>query len=262
MGTPAPELSLVIPTYDERENIEEILRATSRALENRSYEVIVVDDDSPDRTWEVVEQIAASVPGIRLVRRLERPPDQAHSVIEGFRVSRGAVIGKMDADGSHDPRALVALLEAIDAGFDVAVGSRYAPGASISAWPLYRRLLSTGSTVLVRALLRLGIRDPLSGFWLMRREVYEQASEAQFASGFKILLPLCVRWSRSGIVEVPIHFRDRIRGRTKLRAAVVLKAMRLIISLTALSLHRPAKVEPREEQSAGVRGSSDRRQRG
>jgi hypothetical protein len=239
--TMKPELSLVIPTYNERENVEQILQATVVALECRQFEIIVVDDDSPDRTWEIVEQIAAVMPAIRLVRRMGVRRDQAQALMEGFRVSRGTMLGKMDADGSHDPRALPQLITAIESGFEVAIGSRYASGGSISSWPLHRRVLSRASTAVVQSILRLKLEDPLSGFWLLRREVYEQAARFPMSAGFKVLLQLCVRGHARKIVEVPIHFRDRTRGTTKLRPRVVLQSLVSTISLAAATRHRTAK---------------------
>jgi dolichol-phosphate mannosyltransferase len=226
-----PELSLVIPTYNERENIEHILRATVETLRSRPFEIIVVDDNSPDRTWEIVERVAALMPCVRLVRRMEGPRDQAHAVMEGFGVSCGMILGKMDADGSHDPRAIDQLIEALNAGFEVGVGSRYSTGSTISAWPLRRRLLSKVSTAMVRTILRLKINDPLSGFWMLRREVFERAAKFPVLDGFKVLLQLCVRGRPRGITEVPIHFRDRSRGTTKLKPKLLLQGMAMVVSL-------------------------------
>jgi len=236
-----PELSLVIPTYNERENIEEILLATVDALGGRAFEIIVVDDNSPDRTCEIIERVAATTPSIRLVRRMEGHRDQAHAIMEGFRVSTGEILGKIDADGSHDPRALAQLIGAIDAGFEVAIGSRYSRGATISSWPLQRRILSKVSTAVVRAAIRLKIEDPLSGFWVIRREVYERAAKFPVSGGFKVLLQLCVRGRVRRIAEVPIHFRDRTRGRTKLRSRLLFQSLAMVISLAAANLHRSTK---------------------
>lgn len=231
-ATVTPVLSLVIPTYNERDNIEETLRATVESLEGKlPYEVIVVDDDSPDGTWEIVKRFAAVSPGVRLVRRTGGTRDQAHAIVEGFRVARGAILGKMDADGSHDPRALAALVAKIDAGFEVVIGSRYADGGTISSWPLPRRMLSTVGTAIVRALMKMDVDDPLSGFWVIRREVFERAAKHRFTDGFKVLLQLCVRGQARQIAEVPIEFRDRTRGKTKLRPAVLLKSLNSLVSL-------------------------------
>jgi dolichol-phosphate mannosyltransferase len=240
--TITPQVSLVIPTYNERENIEAILRATVQSLEKqRSYEVIVVDDDSPDRTWAIVEGFAATSPSIRLVRRTLERKDQAQAILAGFRTSRGAIVGKMDADGSHDPGALPQLLAAIDAGFEVAIGSRYVNGGAVASWPLRRRVLSRMATGIVRTTMHLDIADPLSGFWLMRREIFERAATYPASGGFKVLLQLCVRGQARKIAEVPIQFRDRIRGKSKLRPMVLVQSMVSLVSLAAESVHRRAK---------------------
>ncbi len=231
-----PTVSIVIPTYNERGNIEQVLRAAADALKNESYEVIVVDDDSPDRTWEIVEQTAKEVPGIRLLRRTGGIRDQAHSLMDGFKISRGGILGKMDADGSHPASALPELLRTIEAGCDVAVGSRYASGGTIAGWPLGRRILSRASTTAVRLLLGLKIHDPLSGFWLIRRELYERALRDTIPKGYKILLELCVRGHPNRIGEVPIHFQNRSRGKSKLRPALLFHAIALTTSLVKANL--------------------------
>lgn len=225
-----PKVSIVIPTYNESGNIEQVLRAAADALKNDSYEVMVVDDDSPDRTWEIVERVAGEIPGIRLLRRTEGIRDQAHALMDGFKILRGAILGKMDADGSHPASALPKLLQTIESGCDVAVGSRYASGGTTAGWPIGRRILSKASTILVRSLLGLKINDPLSGFWLIRREVYELALRDSMPKGYKILLELCVRGHPNRIGEVPIHFQNRSRGKSKLRPALLFHA----IALTAL----------------------------
>jgi dolichol-phosphate mannosyltransferase len=230
--TPEPLLSLVIPTYNERDNIAEILRAAIAALGTTFvYEIIVADDDSPDRTWEVVEEIRADAPMVRLLRRTQGAKDQAHAVVEAFQIARGAILGKMDADGSHDPRALLAMVAKIEAGYEVAVGSRYARGGAIVSWPLPRRILSTASTAMVRTLMQLDIEDPLSGFWVMRREIFARAAQHPISGGFKVLLQLCVRGGAHKIAEVPIQFRDRTRGKTKLRPSVLLRSLISLLRL-------------------------------
>jgi len=242
----ATDLSLIIPTYNERETIEGILCATVRALGNRSFEVIVVDDDSPDRTWEIVEHLSAMTPVIRLLHRTGSRRDQAHAVMEGFRISRGAILGKMDADGSHEPRALPQLIEAIENGFEVAIGSRYSPGGTISSWPRHRRILSKVSTIVVRLLLGLEIKDPLSGFWMVRREVYDRTATFPTSDGFKLLLQLCVRGRAQRIAEVPIDFHDRMGGKTKLRAAVIFQSLAMTVSMAVANLYHSSRAKRRD----------------
>jgi dolichol-phosphate mannosyltransferase len=231
----APRLSLVIPTYNERENIEQILLETARVLDRIPCEIIVVDDDSPDLGWRLVEQLRAAMPQVRLVRRMRQTRDQAQSLIEGFRVSRGQVLGKMDADGSHDPAALIAMLNAIDSGFEVAIGSRYVHGHRPGG-RLPRRFLSRMSAALVRWLLWLEITDPLSGFWLIKRQVYQRAAMGDVSRGYKLLLAICVRGRVRKVAEIPIKFRERRHGRSKLSAMVLFRAARLALSLIVFKI--------------------------
>jgi dolichol-phosphate mannosyltransferase len=151
-----PELSLVIPTYNERENIEYLLCDLGQVLADRSHEIIVVDDDSPDGTWKLVESLRAKVPNVRLERR-KGERTLAESIITGFRLATGRILGCMDADGSHPTAAIPALLAMMEQGFDVVVGSRYLQNGSISGWPVRRRLLSRAGAGFTRRMLHLPI---------------------------------------------------------------------------------------------------------
>ena len=220
----------MIPTYNERDNIEPLLTSLIRALNPWRFEILVVDDDSPDHTWEVVERFSATRPEVRLVRR-KAPRDLAQSVMEGFSVARGAILGSMDADGSHEPAAVPVMLRTLESGYAMVIGSRHVAGGSISGWSWHRRVLSQAATWVTRALLRLPIRDPLSGLYLIRREVYELATRSAWPRGFKILLELYVRGAPRGVVEVPIHFRNRSRGRSKLSVRVLWHGIAGVVAL-------------------------------
>lgn len=225
------EFSLVIPTYNERDNIEPLLTSLIRELNPWRFEILVVDDDSPDHTWEVVERFSATHPEVRLVRRRTAPRDLAQSVMEGFSIARGAILGSMDADGSHEPAAVPVMLRTLESGYAMVVGSRHVAGGSISGWSWRRRVLSQVATWVTRGLLRLPIRDPLSGLYLIRREVYELATRSAWPRGFKILLELYVRGAPRSVVEVPIHFSNRSRGRSKLSVRVLWHGIAGVIAL-------------------------------
>ncbi len=229
--TPHLELSLIVPTYNEKENIEAILHGLVCALEGRRYEIIVVDDDSTDRTWELVEMLSSGTPAIWLERRRGKKRDLAQSIMEGFGLAQGDILGCMDADGSHPPEAISQLLETCENGFEMVVGSRYIVGGSTSGWPLGRQALSRAATVVTRSLLGLPIRDPLSGFFLLQRAVYERAIDVANPRGFKILLELYMRGRPSSVMEVPIHFHNRRVGRSKLSAKVLYQGVVGMLSL-------------------------------
>lgn len=168
----APLASLIVPTYNERDNVVPLLDQVRAALADRAFEIWVVDDDSPDETWRVAEAYGAAHPEVAVLRRRgERGLSAA--VVEGFRHARGAVLAVMDADLSHDPALLPALIDAVEGGADVAVGSRRVPGGGADVWPWYRRLASDAATHLARRVLDLSLADPMSGYFALRREVFE-----------------------------------------------------------------------------------------
>jgi dolichol-phosphate mannosyltransferase len=239
MNVGAPHISIVIPTYNERDNIERTLSGVIAILPSKACEIIVVDDDSPDRTWEFVERLSSKMPSVRLIRRTGMKHDLVSSAMEGFSAARGAILGEMDADGSHQPQAIVALLEAIENGCDLAVGSRHVAGGSVVAWPVHRLLLSKAATTMVRVLLRIELCDPLSGFYLVRREIYERMAATATPGGFKVLLELCVRDRPSHFAEIPIVFHNRTRGVSKLSASVVFHSFVAATRLIAFNLRRP-----------------------
>jgi dolichol-phosphate mannosyltransferase len=225
MAPSAPELTLVVPTYEERENIVELLEGARAALAGRDWELLVVDDASPDGTAAAAEAFAAREPRVRVVVRRVLPRDLASSVAQGFAEGRGRRLGSMNADGSHDPADLPRLLAALDGGAEAAVGSRYAPGGAVASWPWRRRALSGAGTAFARAALGLSVRDPLSGFYMVDRAVFERAGRLESARGFKVLLELLARGKPARVVEVPIAFRDRRRGKSKMNARAAWQAL-------------------------------------
>ena len=222
--------SLVIPTYDERENILTLLSAAHSALGQRPHEIIVVDDDSPDLTWKVVEEFSATHSWARSIRRRgERGLSSA--VIVGFESARGDVLGVMDADLSHDETILPALLDRIEGGADMAIGSRRIKGGGATHWPWYRRLTSSVATRLAQHLLRLEISDPMSGYFVLRRSVYEAARKSLKPTGYKILLELYCRARPRTVAEVPFVFRDRRQGHSKLSGSVIRQFLSMVRAL-------------------------------
>lgn len=185
------------------------------ALSGTDYEIIVVDDDSPDGTAAVASRLAESDARLRVISRREKPRDLARSVALGFAAGRGGVLASLNADGSHDPADLPRLLRALAAGAEAAVGSRYAPGGRIENWPWSRRLLSRAGTFVARAVLGLAVRDPLSGYYALTRAAVARGGGLKNARGFKVLLELLAR-GRLRAVEVPIVFRDRVKGESKM----------------------------------------------
>jgi dolichol-phosphate mannosyltransferase len=213
-------ISLVVPTFNERANIARLVERTGAALAQcgEEYELIIVDDGSPDGTGDEVLRLAADGrPWLRLlVRRYER--DLSTAVVAGWRIARGDVLGCMDADLQHPPELLPRMLaELRGARADVVVGSRHVAGGGVSQWSLWRRFVSWTATLMAAGILpgTLGkVSDPMSGFFLMRAEVI--AHTALSPIGYKILLEVLARGNYSRVVEVPFVFEERAVGGSKM----------------------------------------------
>lgn len=221
-------ISLVIPTFNEAENIPIIVDTIFNILKHKGLdgEVIIVDDDSPDGTWEIAESLK-TVYNVKVLRRLDKR-GLSSAVIDGFKMASGDIIGVMDADMSHPPEKIPELLEPIISNkSDIVIGSRYVEGARIENWPLGRKLSSRIATLAVRGLTR--VRDPMSGFFFFRQGVIEGIELS--SKGFKIGLQIIVKGKYNNTTEVPINFRDRKHGHSKLGFSVVLYDLLLVSKL-------------------------------
>lgn len=214
----AVRLSLVLPTYNERDNLEAVVEQVKRVLDGRlpdAYELIVVDDDSPDRTWEVAQALAETDRTLRVIRRLH-DRGLASAVLDGWGAARGEILGVIDADLQHPPEILAKLLDAIDAGADLAVASRHVSGGGVKDWSLARRLLSRGAQALGLLMLPevIGrLSDPMSGFFLVRQAAV-QGVELQ-PIGYKILIEVVARARIDRLSEVGYVFNVRRLGDSK-----------------------------------------------
>lgn len=211
-----PEISIIVPTYCEADNLRLLIPqidqlATDTGLD---VEIIIVDDNSPDETAEVCEDLAKDFPLRLLVRENERGLSSA--VLAGMRLAQGMVLVVMDADLSHPPDKIAALVAALDdPDIDFVIGSRYvAGGGTDENWGLFRYLNSKVATWLARPLT--SARDPMAGFFAIRRTTFQQACKQLNPVGYKIGLELIVKCGCRRIAEVPIHFHDRIHGESKL----------------------------------------------
>ncbi len=234
MGERRPRVSIVLPTYNERENVAPMLAAIQAALKDAwSYEAIVVDDGSPDGTAAEVRRIAAAD---RSVRLLERPGKLGlgSAVAAGFSLSRGDIWVMMDADLSHRPQDLPPLLDALERA-DIAVGSRYVPGGGTQGWPLLRRFFSRAAGHFARLSVGVSIQDATSGFAAFRRETLEPLLPSLQPEGFKLLLEILARAPHARVTEVPITFVERQRGSSKLSFRESLRFFKLCWDLRKLT---------------------------
>jgi dolichol-phosphate mannosyltransferase len=232
--TDAPTLSLVLPTYNERPNLPVAVTRIAGALEaaGRSFEVIVVDDDSPDGTWKLAEEIAGREPRVRVLRR-RGARGLATAVAAGWRLARGHVLGVMDADLQYPPETLPRLLEALErSDADVAICSRYAPGATVQHWSLLRWIISWSARLVGRLLLPTALRglaDPGAGYFLIRRHVIEGVELRP--RGFKILIEVLARGHHDAVIEVGLPYEGRKEGQSKFRGRQVVEYLAHLVEL-------------------------------
>jgi glycosyltransferase involved in cell wall biosynthesis len=224
---------VVLPTYNERENLEEVV-ASVRHL---GHDVLIVDDASPDGTGELADQLAAADSGLRVLHR-ERKLGLGSAYKDAFRIGLAdgtALFVEMDADGSHQPYDLDAIVEAARGSGGLALGSRYIRGGKIVGWPPHRRLLSWAANVYCRILLGLSTRDSTSGFRCYTRELLENIGLDQVGSqGYSFQIEMVYRAKRLGypVVEVPIRFEDRVAGASKVSQGEVRRALWTVLRLS------------------------------
>ncbi|HVD30203.1 MAG TPA: polyprenol monophosphomannose synthase [Methylomirabilota bacterium] len=202
-------ISVIVPTYNEAASLPVLIERMGAAMSGHTWELVVVDDGSPDGTAEVANRLSAQHP-VWVVRRPGKA-GLASAVIAGFKESRGDVLVVMDADLSHPPEAVPALVKAIDEGADLAVGSRYVSGGAVKDWPLQRRMVSRVACLMGNVLVP--VRDATSGFFAVRRTAIDGVHLN--AIGFKIGFEVIARAKAKKIVEVPYTFRDRELGASK-----------------------------------------------
>lgn len=218
-GLHAPvQFSLVVPTYNEGGNIERIVQVLSQILDQampNNYELIIVDDDSPDRTWERAQTLTFEYPNLRVMRR-QQERGLSTAVIRGWQAARGEILGVIDGDLQHPPEILLQLIEAVESGADLAVASRHVEGGGVSDWSLTRRVLSRGAQLLGLILLPRVISrvtDPMSGYFVVRRSAI--AGQIMSPLGYKILIEVLGRGNIARIVEVGYVFQERQEGESK-----------------------------------------------
>jgi len=222
---------VVIPTYNESENIERVLRRIRDALPEAT--VLVVDDGSPDGTADQAETLGKELGQVELLRRTEKS-GLGSAYRAGFRwgLDHGyEACVEMDADLSHDPDALPGLVAPLEKGFELVVGSRYVPGGTIPNWAWHRRLLSRGGNIYASSLLGLGVTDSTSGFRAYAAPVLRRiALDKIRADGYGFQIEMTYQAKRAGapIVEVPIRFVDRVEGESKMSAFIVVEAFGLV----------------------------------
>ena len=232
-----PNATICLPTYNEAANIEQMLRA----LEPLGVRVLVIDDNSPDGTGKLADRLAAELGFVSVLHR-DRKEGLGPAYIAGFRSALETdtdLILEMDCDFSHDPADVPRLIAACEGGAGLALGSRYVPGGGTEDWGLGRRIVSLGGSWYARTLLGIHVRDLTGGFKCYRREVLERIDLGAIGSkGYAFQIEGTYRAIRAGfeVVEVPIHFHDRMRGASKMSRAIVLEAVGRVPALRFAAL--------------------------
>ena len=217
-----PNLSIVVPTYNEAANVPLLIAKLEDALAGHSWEIVFVDDDSADDTSGAVARAGADKPYIRCIRRIGRR-GLSSAVIEGALSCDSPYIAVMDADLQHDERILPDMLRMLNRGdVDLAIGSRYVGGGGVGEWSRMRQGLSRFATVLSRLVVSAALRDPMSGYFMMRRGAFHAALSHLSGRGYKIMLDLLASSPQPlRFVEVPYEFQPRLHGESKLSLRVL-----------------------------------------
>lgn len=227
-----PTVSVIVPTYNEAENIPLLIPRLQAALADFDYEVIIVDDDSPDLTWMIADDLVADEPRFSVVRRTTDRGLSA-AVLTGMNVAQGSVLVVMDGDLQHDPAAIPALVsKVLDDGAEIAVASRAMEGGSYGEFSSRRRLISWVGAQMAHVLLRARVTDPMSGFFALGRNRYEEVVHQVNPRGFKVLLEFLARGRRPEVAEVGYRFGSRVHGSTKLTGSVVVAYLLALIELS------------------------------
>jgi dolichol-phosphate mannosyltransferase len=232
-----PRATVCLPTYNELENLEPMLRA----LANKGVRVLVIDDNSPDGTGELADRLAGELDYVEVLHR-ERKQGLGPAYLAGFRRALAGdadLILEMDCDFSHDPADVPRLIAAVQAGADLALGSRYVKGGAVRNWGFMRRIVSAGGSFYARVLLGATVHDLTGGFKCYRRAVLEAIDlDAIHSKGYAFQIETTYRAERAGfrVVEVPIRFVDREAGGSKMSQAIVLEAIWRVPALRLAAL--------------------------
>jgi len=226
-----PHLSVVVPTFNERDNVTTLYRRLDAAFGATPFEVVFVDDNSPDGTWEVVRELAQRDPRVRCIRRIGRR-GLSGACIEGILAASAPYAAVIDADLQHDETQLPKMLALLQSGqAELVIGSRYIEGGSADSFNRQRAGASALATEVAKRVLGVKVADPMSGFFMIRRDRFEQLAPQLSTQGFKILLDI-IATARGELrtVEVPYTFGSRLHGESKLDSMVALDFLGLVLA--------------------------------
>jgi dolichol-phosphate mannosyltransferase len=224
------ELSIVVPTYMEAENIPELVERVENALKELSFEIIIVDDNSPDGTADLAEKFNDIYGNIKVLRRPGKL-GLGSAVLEGFRKAESEVLAIMDADLQHPPELLPQMYRKVQEGYSLVIASRYVDGGGVEGLSFLRKIISLGAVKLAHLILpkTRNIKDPMSGFFMLKREAINDVELS--SRGFKMLLEILIKGKQNSVVEVPYTFKLRRKGKSKLNLKEIFRYAFLLIKL-------------------------------
>lgn len=231
---------VVIPTYDERDNVKKmadaVLQRQTSNPETQTFELLFVDDNSPDGTGDVIEEMMKTEPRIHCLHR-EKKEGLGRAYVAGFQkaIELGAdLVIQMDCDFSHDPKDVPRLIEAMEGGADLVIGSRYVPGGDTPGWPYKRRLISRAGGIFIRTVTGMPLRDPTGGFKCWRVSTLKKIDFTTVGSkGYSFQLEMNHRTWKAGcaIKEIPIVFTDRVAGYSKITPGIATESIKIALKL-------------------------------
>lgn len=248
-------LSVIAPTYNEAKNVAPLIAALDSALRGIDYEIIISDDDSPDQTWARAEEIGQQNPRVRVLRRMGKKGLGA-AVVDGFNFARGQVVACIDADLQHDPSILPQMLKTLEDGCDLVLGSRYVAGGGVSDWGLSRRFSSWTATRLAEWVLGVKLHDPMSGYFMLRREDFLRIQDQLVPEGFKIFLEIFANLNSPNVREIPYVFRKRVSGDSKMSSKVIFTYVSQLRRLSGVRRRVATRSRQTETQHGQVPGSA------
>jgi dolichol-phosphate mannosyltransferase len=235
------KVSVISPTLNEAQNIPTLVERLQRALGNMDYEILIVDDNSADLTWSVAEDISRKNSRVKSLRRLKNP-GLGMAVIDGFSAATGDILACIDADLQHDPSILPKMIEELQNGMDVIVGSRHIAGGGFGKWSRWRRFESWSANKAAQLLLGFEVKDLMSGYFLIWRKDFSRVQGQLGESGFKILLEILAKLRTPRVKEVPYTFQARCVGESKLSGKIVFLYFRQLWRLCGESRRTPVRL--------------------
>ena len=224
-------LSILIPTYNERENITQLINSIESSLNSVNFEVIIIDDNSPDGTALIAEKLNEKYGNIRVINRSGKL-GLGSAIIIGLKEAKAPIIAVMDADLQHSPKLLPIMYRSIEDDKDLVIASRYVKGGKIENWSFWRKMISVGGIRFTHLLLpqTSNVKDVLSGYFMLKKDVLDSIELT--TTGFKLLLEILIKGKNCSIVEIPFTFKHRDKGKSKLNFREILNYITLVYKLS------------------------------